>query len=294
MREGYGRSILWDPSKGPLVLGRDCVGTVVWKGRDVFSVKEGDLVACAVDPRQQGTLSEFVSVNESQVAPSPANLSNPEIASIPYACLTGYRALKDLAQVRPREKIFINGGSGAIGRYLIQVLKSKKYNCHVVASASQANHEELYALGADTALDYRDPNLAAKIGKVDHIIDTYGGIENEDSLMPSVNVGGTFVSLRGPLIRYMDANGVGLGFLRASSEIARRATKAALNHGVRLHYGLVEVRGSSLREILKDYEEGVAKAKVDPKSFSLNNIVQAFQYFESRQAKGKVVVQIDG
>ncbi len=139
------------------------------------------------------------------MAPKPTRLTFEEAASLPFVALTSWRGLVDTAQLKPhalghqRKKIFINGGSGGVGFFSVQLLKH--WGHHVVATCSAHNFGKLQAAGADMVLDYKSQQfedfvLSSK-DCFDVVLDTVGGQHMETISFHMAKQDGHFLSLKG-------------------------------------------------------------------------------------------------
>ena len=141
----------------PATLGSDLAGVVVEVGSRVTRFKPGDAVFASIFDLGNGTLAEFALVPESAAALKPPNLDFVQAASIPMVGLTSWQALKERAQLKPGNKVFIPAGSGGIGTFAIQL--AKYLGAKVGTTTSTGNVELVRSLGADEMLTTRSRNL---------------------------------------------------------------------------------------------------------------------------------------
>ena len=141
------------PYRFPLVLGNDVAGVVVQVGSRVRRFKPGDEVYARPDKDRIGTFAEFISMNETDVAIKPGELTMEEAASIPLVGLTAWQALVEKANLKPGQKVFIQAGTGGVGTFAIQL--AKHLGATVATTASAANFELVKGLGADVLIDYK-------------------------------------------------------------------------------------------------------------------------------------------
>lgn len=148
----------------PFVIGRDLVGTVEGVGPGVVGFAPGDHVwtNSLGHAGRQGAFAEYAVVAEDRLYPLPDGVDPSTAAPVLHAAATAYIGLVREAHLQPGETVFVGGGGGAVGGATIQLAKAM--GARVVTSASAADDEWCRSLGADVALDYRDPELAAKIG----------------------------------------------------------------------------------------------------------------------------------
>ncbi|KAL3708614.1 zinc ion binding protein [Talaromyces marneffei ATCC 18224] len=145
-------SLLWKcVVSSPASPGMDFSGVVVATGAKVTNVRIGQRVfGCLPLPRQYGTLAEYSVADAGLVVPVPEGVDLDDAATVGIAGQTALQVIK--GQVQSGDHIFINGGSGGVGTYAIQIAKA--YGCHVTATCSTRNVELLKSLGADEVLDY--------------------------------------------------------------------------------------------------------------------------------------------
>lgn len=137
----------------PLYLGLDASGVVEAVGEEVTRFQPGDEVygVLPINP-QQGAYAEYITLAESLAAPKPSHLSHSEAATVPLAALTALQALRDKAKVQKGQKVLINGASGGVGSFAVQIAKA--FGAEVTGVCSTQNLETVRSLGADTVIDY--------------------------------------------------------------------------------------------------------------------------------------------
>jgi NADPH:quinone reductase-like Zn-dependent oxidoreductase len=153
----------------PMRLGWDGCGRVVEVGYGVTHLRPGDNVfGLPLFPRPAGTYAEFVAAPSRQFVAKPLNISPLQAAALPLAGLTAWRALVDVADLRPGERVLITAAAGGVGHLAVQIAKHR--GADVVATARSTNHPFLQMIGADRFIDYTtdDP---ARFGAFDVIID---------------------------------------------------------------------------------------------------------------------------
>ncbi|WP_010540038.1 NADP-dependent oxidoreductase [Dietzia alimentaria] len=184
----------------PYPIGIEAAGIVEQIGRDVLGYVPGDRIAF-VSMRQAkgGVWAEYAAVaSDSLIVPIPEGLSFEEAAAVPVAGNTTSRALHSLPPIASGGSIFIAGGSGAIGTFALQLACARGWR--VAASASPPNHDYLRSLGAELAVDYRDPTWPEKVRQW-----RPDGVEGALAVQPqttedaalTVRSGGTVVTVSG-------------------------------------------------------------------------------------------------
>jgi NADPH:quinone reductase-like Zn-dependent oxidoreductase len=256
------------------ILGADIAGVAEAAGKDVKEFKPGDAVFGDMFSSGLGGLAEYVCANEDALALKPANISFEEAASVPVAGGTALQGLRDAGQIQPGKKVLINGASGGVGTFAVQIAKA--LGAEVTAVCSTKNTEMARSLGADHVIDYRKEDFTKNGLQYDLILAANGYHPLADykrSLSPTgiyVMAGGAgrqmFEALAmGPFLSEKD--GKKLGGLSA------KVTKKDLIF---------------LKELI---EAGKVKPVID-RRFPLSEAVQAFKYLEEGHARGKVVITV--
>ncbi|XP_021917276.1 reticulon-4-interacting protein 1 homolog, mitochondrial isoform X2 [Zootermopsis nevadensis] len=250
----------------PLVLGRDFAGRVVAKGLGVgHDVSIGDEVWGALPPHQQGCHAEFVRVNKSLVHRKPRTLSLLESASIPYAAMTAWSALKvtgGLCLSPPKGKrVLILGGSGGVGTAALQLLKA--WGAQVVTTCRADAVPLLESFGADCVIDYTHTDAEKQIreeGKYNIILDAAGlgadaGPKYADCLK-DINIS-KFITLRSPLLRNVDDYGVVAGTMKNIADLFVTNVKTGImSKSSTVRWGFFLPLSDAIREITTLVEEG--------------------------------------
>jgi NADPH:quinone reductase-like Zn-dependent oxidoreductase len=149
-------------------LGADLAGVVEAVGRDVEDFVPGDEVFGSAP----GAWAEYAVARAGRVALKPANVSFEEAATVPIAGLTALQALRDHGQLRPGQTVLINGASGGVGTFAIQLAKS--FGADVTAVCSTRNVEQARALGADRVVDYTKEDFTSLGIRHDLLVDIAG------------------------------------------------------------------------------------------------------------------------
>jgi NADPH:quinone reductase-like Zn-dependent oxidoreductase len=255
-------------------LGLDVAGEVVAVGERVTRFKAGDEVFGA----GSGTLAEYAAVPEDALVAKPANLSFEQAAAVPVAGLTALQGLRDKGGIRPGQRVLINGASGGVGTFAVQV--AKVFGADVTGVCSPRNVELVASLGADQVIDYTRQDFTRTGRRYDLLLDVAGS-RPWSACRRVLDPGATLVlvgapkgsRLLGPLDHIL---GVRLASLRASQTVgffistARTADLAAL--GELLAAGTV--------------------TPVVERSYALRDAAEALRYLGQGHAKGKLVVTV--
>ena len=162
---------LWTGVGAPehITMGVDFAGIVEAVGKDVKRFKPGDEVFGA----KGGAFGEYVSMTEDRaVALKPANMSFEQAAAVPIAAITALQALRDKGHVQRGQKVLINGASGGVGTFAVQIAKS--LGADVTGVCSTRNVQMVRSIGADHVIDYSKENFTEGSLKFDLILDTVG------------------------------------------------------------------------------------------------------------------------
>jgi NADPH:quinone reductase-like Zn-dependent oxidoreductase len=255
------------------VLGVDFAGTVDEVGKNVTQFKPGDEVFGG----RSGSFAEYVCVAEDRaVVLKPANVAFEEAGAVAVAAVTALQGLRDKGHVQPGQEVLINGASGGVGTFAVQIAKALGAN--VTAVCSTRNVDMIRALGADTVIDYTKDDFTSGDRRYDLMLDIAGSKSWSDCtrvLKPEatvVIVGGPDNSrLLGPLSHLAK---MWLGSLRSSRKIVFFVANVNRQDMV------------VLRDLL---EAGKVKPVID-KRYDLSEIADAFRYLAEGHARGKIVI----
>ena len=259
-------------------LGIDFAGTVEAVGKDVKRFKPGDEVFGG----KFGALAEYVTVTEdgSMVA-KPTNLTFEQAGSVNVAALTALQALRDRGKIQPGQKVLINGASGGVGTFAVQIAKS--LGAEVSGVCSTRNVEMIRSLGADHVFDYTKEDFTQSGQRYDVILDNVGNRALSDIrrvLAPNgkyILIGGGGPD-EGPWI------GVFVGAIKVW----------VMSHFVDQQMGMFISHASTADlEILSDLMEAGTVTPVIDRTYPLTEAADAMRYLEEGHARGKVVLTLD-
>lgn len=273
----------------PATLGSDLAGIVVDVGSRVTWFKPGDAVFASTFDLGTGAFAEFAVVPENAAALKPANLDFVQAASIPMVGLTSLQALKERAQVKPGQKLFIPAGAGGIGTFAIQF--AKHLGAKVATTTSAGNVDLVRSLGADEVIDYKKQEFEDVLRDYDAVLGTVKG----DSIKKSLQIlksKGRVVSLVGPPdAAFGHSRGMSFFMVFVFGLLSRKIIRRAKKRGVEYSFLFVHPHGGQLTEIARLLDAGTIRPVID-KVFPFNQAKEALAYLEKGRAKGKVVVQI--
>jgi len=257
------------PKPKDYVLGWDIAGVVESVGDKVTRFKSGDEVYTSCS----SALAEYVRVPEDQLALKPSNLSFEQAAAVPTAALTALIGLRDVGNLQPGQKVLINGASGGVGTFAVQIAKA--LGAEVAGVCSTRNVEMVRSLGADHVFDYTNEDFAQSGQRYDLILDNVASrsfsdlkrvLSPEGKIIPNSGHGGMgYVIKAGLLSPFMPQLG--------SMFLATPDTQKL--------------------EDLKDLIEAEKCKPFIDKIFPYSETPDAFRYLEEEHAQGKVVIRWD-
>jgi len=254
----------------PLGLGHDFAGTVEATGDQVDTFQPGDAVYGMTNGWKGRTYAEFVAVRPAETALKPPALGFEAAAATPLAAQTALQALRDLGRVSAGQGVLINGASGGVGTFAVQI--AAILGAHVTAVCSGRNAELVRRLGAQTVVDYNRENLEQLPAPVDVFFDVFGNRRFPD-VRKMITPTGAFISTV------------------PGRPILQWALLSRLSGGPRAHLVIVKSRAADLQTIAAWIEAGRLSPVVD-RILPLDAVRQAHAYIETKRARGKVVLQV--
>jgi alcohol dehydrogenase len=277
------------PYRLPLVLGHDVAGVVSRVGSRVRQFKVGDEVFARPADHRVGTFAEFISVNESDVARKPRDLTMEEAASIPLVGLTAWQALVETAKLKKGQKVFIQAGSGGVGTFAIQL--AKHLGATVATTTSSANAGWVKSLGADIVVDYKKEDFEKVLQNYDVVLHSQDAAVLEKSLRV-LKPGGQLISISGPPDPAFAKEIGAPWFVKLIvGLLSSGVRKRALRRGLRYSFLFMRANGRQLQEITSLIDGGAIRPVVD-QVFDFASTNKALAYVEKGRAKGKVVVKV--
>jgi NADPH:quinone reductase-like Zn-dependent oxidoreductase len=273
----------------PITVGSDLAGVVIEVGSRVTRFKAGDAIFASLFDLPHGALAEFAVVPESAAAMKPASLDFVQAASIPMVGLTSWQALKEKAQLRPGQKVFIPAGSGGIGTFAIQL--AKYLGATVATTTSTSNVDLVSRLGADKVIDYKSQEFEEILQGYDVVLGTVRGDSIEKSLR-ILKPNSSVVSLIGPPdLAFARARKMNFLMKFIFSLISHKIIRQAQKRSVDYSFLFVQPNGQQLASIGALIDAGHITPVID-KVFPFEQSKEAFAYLETGRAKGKVVVKM--
>jgi len=259
------------------ILGGDMAGQVEAVGEDVTEFRPGDDVFALLE---QGGFAEYVSVPERLLARKPANLSYEQAAAVPMAATTALLSLRDVARIEPGQKVLVNGASGGVGTFAVQIARALGARADAVCSLPNADLAR--SIGADDVIDYTSQDFTRSGRRYDVLLDIAGSrpvFACRRVLAPR----GTLVLIGGPAGRWLQPAGHMFSALAMAPLVSQRIAMADT------------VSCTAKKQILITLTTLIEDGKVTPvisRRYPLHDIQEAVRYQEQGHAAGKVVVTI--
>lgn len=254
-------------SNFPKLTGSDFSGIV--EESNIPDFKKGDEVFGYVNVTKQGSSAEFIKVKEENIVHIPKNLNQQQAGVVALTGSTVVQSLIKKAKISKGMKIFVNGGTGGVGSFAIQLVK--QYNCFIATSCSEKSIPFAKDFGADMVIDYTKEDLFTT-EKYDIIFDCVSNLEYLN-VKKHLSSNGCLISLKPRL------KNITLAFFN-------NLFSKKKNHIV-----LATPNKETLTQLKTIYEEGKFRPYID-KTFQLDQIAEAHKYSETGRTKGKISIQI--
>jgi NADPH:quinone reductase-like Zn-dependent oxidoreductase len=262
---------LREPKTGS--LGVDFAGTVEAVGKDVTEFEPGDEVYGG----RRGAFAGYVSVAAAgAVAPKPANLTFEQAAAVPMAGITALQGLRDKGGIQPGNKVLINGASGGVGTFAIQIAKA--FGAEVTGVCSPHNVDNAASLGADHVIDYTNEDFTATGRRYDLILDVAFN-RSWAEYRRVLAAEGVLVGVGGPKTnRWVGSMGKRLRVGLAARFGSRKAP-----------FFLADLNKEDLLVLKRLIEDGQVAPFVE-RQYELAELPDALDYVAQGHARGKIVV----
>ena len=261
------------------IRGRDFAGRVAAVGRNVQRFQAGDEVYGDLGDAN-GAFAEYVCVPDDLVEPKPANLTFEQAAAIPLAGNTALTGLRDLERAQPGQRVLVNGASGGVGTFAVQIAKS--FGAEVTAVCSTRNADLISLLGADHVIDYTREDFARNGQHYDIVFDLVGNRSLTDcrrALTPE----GTLILSGGGVSRGGSLVGP-LGLIIKAQLVSRF-----------VHHRLLILTTTPNKENLATLSKLATSGKLAPaidRTYPLSETPEAIRYLEVEHARAKVVITV--
>jgi NADPH:quinone reductase-like Zn-dependent oxidoreductase len=260
-------------------LGVDYAGTVEAVGKNVTQFKPGDEVFGGKD----GALAEYVcALADRSVVSKPANMSFEQAASVPVAAITALQGLRDKGKIQAGQKVLVNGASGGVGTFAVQIAKS--FGTEVTGVCSTRNVDLVRSIGADHVIDYTKEDFTKTDQRYDLIFDLVGNhsfserrrILNPNGICVMAGIGGAgwhdgmAMRLAGELNAYLRSRFVSQKFITYIAQFNKKDMM-----------------------VLANLMQSGKMTPVIDKTYKLSETPDALRYLEQGHARGKVVITIE-
>ena len=255
------------------ILGADVAGRVEAIGRNVRQFKPGDEVfGYLPSATGRGTFAEYVCANQNAITLKPVNLTFEQAAAVPVAALTALQALRDCGNIQAGQKVLINGASGGVGTFAVQIAKA--FGAEVTAVCSSKNLEMVRYLGADHVIDYTREDFTRNGQQYDLILAVNGYHPISDYLR-ALGPEGIYVVAGGSMYQLFQAARQG----RQNSKTGNQKT-----------YVTSLAQNQMDLVFMKELIEAGKVVPVIDGCYPLSKTADALWYFEKVHARGKVII----
>lgn len=257
------------------ILGADVAGRVEAIGSNVRQFKPGDEVfGYLPSATGRGTFTEYVCANENAIALKPVNLTFEQAAAVPEAAMTALQGLRDKGNIQPGQKVLIQGASGGVGTFAVQIAKA--FGAVVAGVCSTRNLEMVRSLGADHVINYKKENFTQNGQQYDLIL-AVNGYHPISEYLRVLGPEGTYVVVGGSMRQLFQAALQG----RHPNKTGSRKI------------GIVSLVQSQKDLIfIKDLLESGQVIPIIDACYPLSQTAEAFRYFEKEHPRGKVVITL--
>jgi NADPH:quinone reductase-like Zn-dependent oxidoreductase len=256
------------PANFPYIPGSSFAGIIEEVGEGVTEFQKGQAV---FGRSEKGTYAEYTTAPSKALTLKPENLSFEEAVTIPGSALPAWITLFHHGELRAGETVLIHAAAGGFGMLAVQFVKWK--GTHVIGTCSTKNVDFVYALGADTVIDYMKERFEQKVSDVDLVLDTIGGKTLEQSFSV-VKQGGRLLSI----------------VEEPSQEKAQEHQIDVVKPTVQSMPSLEEQQQVS-QQIAQMIAEGKIKSEINQK-FPLHEVQQAHKLSQTGHGRGRIVLQI--
>ena len=252
-------------------VGRDVAGQVEAVGKNITQFKSGDEVFGVC----RGAFAEFRCASKNKLAHKPTNISFEDAAAVPVAALTALQGLRDKGQIQRGQKVLVDGASGGVGTFAVQIAKA--FGAEVTAVCSMKKMDTARSIGADHVIDYAQQDFTRSGQRYDLILaaNAYHSIfAYKRALSPR----GIYVMAGGGGVQIFQ--GMLLGPLL--SLLGRK----------KMRFFIANINQKDLG-LLKDFLETGKVVPVIDRRYPLSRVVEALSYLEEKHAKGKIVITVE-
>ena len=255
------------------ILGGNFAGQIEAAGKNVTQFQVGDEVFGASP--SFGAFAEYVAVPENAIVLKPANVSFEQAAAVPTAAMTALQGLRDHGKIQARQQVLINGASGGVGSFAVQIAKA--FGAEVTGVCSTSKVDMVRSLGADYVIDYKKENFTQNGQQYDLILGV-GGYHPLAAYKRALKPKGIYVMMGGDGKQMFDAMFFG--------------PLMSMNNSKTITNFVQKISQQDLLFLKELMEQGKLSPVID-KSYPLADAPKAIAYLESGKAKGKLVIMVE-
>ena len=255
--------------KKDFVVGLDCAGVIESVGKDVTRFQPGD----EVYGECRGSCAEYAVARESRLARKPHNLTFAQAAAVPTSACTALQGLRDHGKVRPGQKVLINGASGGVGPFAVQIAKA--LGAEVTAVCSTRNVEMVRSIGADHVIDYTREDFTRGGPRYDVIMDNVASHSLSDTRRVLTPQG----------VHIPSSGHAGMGWIITAALTAVFVRQQGSPF-------VASTTGKDLVTLGELIEAGKVTPVID-RTYALRDAPEAFRYLDEGHARGKVVISVE-
>ena len=256
------------------ILGADVAGVVDAVGPGVTAFQRGDEVFGDISRSGFGGFAEYVCANENELVLKPSKVSFEAAAAVPAAAMTALQGLRDVGNIQPGDAVLINGASGGVGMFGVQLARA--LGAEVTAVGSAAKLDMVSSLGADHVIDYTKVDVTRGEARYDLVLDAaaFRSIRDYRGIL---SPGGVYVLAGGSTRQFLEILLVGPWASRG---------------GVKMKNFLLKPNTRDLRFLSGLIETGEVRPVID-RTFPLEQVPDAIRHVEARKTRGKVVITVE-
>ncbi len=259
-------------------LGADLAGQVEAVGKNVTQFQPGDEVFGWLFGWCNGAFAEYVSVSEDSVVLKPANLTFEQAAAVPMAAFTALQGLRDQGRIQRGQKVLINGASGGVGTFAVQIAKS--FGAEVTGVCSTRNVDMVRSIGADQVIDYTREDFTRGEQRYDLMLDNVGNRSLSECRRVLNPKGVYLASFGAPDRRWLGHMTESLKAVVLSPFVSQKMVPLTVK------------RNKEVLLVLKELLEAGKLTPVIDRTYPLSDVPEAIRYLEEGHAQGKVVITV--
>lgn len=258
-----------------IYFGADVAGRVEAVGSSVTQFQPGDEVFGDLSKCGRGSLAEYVCATEDALVLKPASISFEEVAALPVASVTALGGLRGKRQIQPGQTVLINGASGGVGTFAVQIAKS--FGADVTAVCSTSKVDAMRSIGADHVIDYTKEDFTRNGRQYDFIL-AANGYHPISAYQRALSPNGTYVMTGGTTGQLLEV--MLLGPLMSKSGSRQMGNWMAKPNNIDLAF---------IRDLA---QAGKVKPVID-RCYPLEETAEGMRYLEGGRAKGKIVITVN-